>query len=52
VQGAREMVAFAAAHGIAHEICGKVVVATLPDELPRLAELQPARHANGVPGLE
>ena len=52
VQGAREMVAFAQANGIAHEICGKVVVATLPDELPRLAELNRRGIANGVPGLD
>jgi len=52
VQGAREMVEFAQAHGIAHEVCGKVVVATLPEELPRLAELQRRGTANGTPGLE
>ena len=39
VQGAREVVEFARAHGIAHESCGKVGVATLPEELPRLDEL-------------
>ena len=52
VQGAREMVEFAQAHGIAYEICGKVVVATQPDELPRLDELHRRGTANGTPGLE
>jgi L-2-hydroxyglutarate oxidase len=52
VQGAREMVEFARRHGIAHEICGKVVVATGPDELPRLEELHRRGTANGTPGLE
>src|SRR5213592_3328202 len=52
VQGAREMVAFAQTHGIAHEICGKVVVATRPEELPRLEELQRRGIANGTPGVE
>ena len=52
VQGAREMVAFAQAHDIRHEICGKVVVATRPDELPRLEELHRRGLANGTPGLE
>ena len=52
VQGAREMVEFAQAHGIAYEICGKVVVATRPDELPRLEELHRRGSANGTPGLE
>jgi (S)-2-hydroxyglutarate dehydrogenase len=52
VQGAREMVEFARANGIAHDICGKVVVATLPEELPRLDELHRRGVANGTPGLE
>lgn len=52
VQGAREMVEFAAAHGVAYEICGKVVVATRDDELPRLEELHRRGVANGTPGLE
>ena len=52
VQGAREMVEFARAHGIAYEICGKVVVATRDDELPRLEELHRRGVANGTPGLE
>lgn len=52
VQGAREMTEFARAHGIAHEICGKVVVATGPEELPRLEELNRRGTANGVPGME
>jgi (S)-2-hydroxyglutarate dehydrogenase len=52
VQGAREMVEFAQAHGVAYEICGKVVVATRDDELPRLDELHRRGVANGTPGLE
>ena len=52
VQGAREMVEFAQTHGIAYEVCGKVVVATQPDELPRLEELYRRGSANGAPGLE
>src|SRR5262245_58424420 len=52
VQGAREMVDFAKTHGIACEICGKVVVATTPEELPRLEELHRRGTANGTPGLE
>src|SRR5262245_47170847 len=51
VQGAREMVEFAKAHDIAYEVCGKVVVATLPEELPRLEELHRRGTANGTPGL-
>jgi (S)-2-hydroxyglutarate dehydrogenase len=46
--GRRAMVAYCAEHGIAHEVCGKVVVATSPDERPRLDELQTRCDANGV----
>jgi L-2-hydroxyglutarate oxidase len=49
--GASAMVAFCREHGIAHEICGKVVVATDERELPGLDELQRRGHANGVLGL-
>jgi len=51
VAGASAMVAFCREHGIAHEICGKVVVATSERELPALEELQRRGVANGVPGL-
>jgi L-2-hydroxyglutarate oxidase len=49
VDGARRMIEFCRQHGIAHEICGKVVVAITEDELPRLAELERRGTANGVP---
>lgn len=51
VQGAVEMVNFCREHGIAHEICGKVIVATRPAELPRLRELQRRALANGLHGV-
>jgi (S)-2-hydroxyglutarate dehydrogenase len=51
VTGAEAMVAFCREHGIPHEICGKVVVATSDRELPALEELQRRGQANGVPGL-
>ncbi len=52
VEGAREMVEFAQAEGIAYAICGKVVVATRADEVPRLEELHRRGTANGTPGLQ
>src|SRR3954453_22474503 len=52
VSGARELYAFCEAHGIPHERCGKVIVATAPCELPALDELERRGRANGVPGLE
>src|SRR5215813_13179287 len=51
VSGIREMTAFARAHDIPHEICGKVVVATSDDELPRLGALEARGRANGLTGL-
>jgi (S)-2-hydroxyglutarate dehydrogenase len=51
VAGIREMTAFARAHDIPHEICGKVVVATSQDELPRLEALEARGRANGLTGL-
>jgi len=50
--GRRELVEFAAAHGIRHEICGKVVVATDEAELPVLTEILERGRQNGVEGLE
>ena len=51
VEGARELYEYCAQRGIAHERCGKVIVATDPSELGRLEELERRGHANGVPGL-
>ena len=51
VEGARRMVEFAQEHALPYELCGKVVVATKEDELPRLEELYRRGTANGVPGL-
>jgi L-2-hydroxyglutarate oxidase LhgO len=51
VTGAAAMVEFCREHGIAHEVCGKVIVATHADELPRLEELRKRGEANGLTGL-
>ena len=51
VQGLQQMVAFCREHGIAHEQCGKIVVATEGDELPRLENLWERGNANGLQGL-
>lgn len=51
VAGIRQMVAFCRAENVPHEICGKLVVATKPEELPRLDELLRRGAANGVQGL-
>jgi (S)-2-hydroxyglutarate dehydrogenase len=51
LEGARAMVAFCREHEIAHETCGKVIVATSEPELPRLEELRRRGEANGLTGL-
>jgi L-2-hydroxyglutarate oxidase len=45
------MTQFCLAEGIAHEICGKLVVAVTPEEIPRLDELLRRGIANGLQGL-
>ncbi len=39
-------------HDIPHQRCGKIVVATRDDEVPRLDELERRGHANGLKGLQ
>jgi L-2-hydroxyglutarate oxidase len=51
VRGIRQMIAFCQEFGIAHEVCGKVVVATSEDELPRLKTLYERGQQNGLQGL-
>jgi L-2-hydroxyglutarate oxidase LhgO len=49
--GAAAMIEFCRGHGIPHKVCGKVVVATSPDELPQLEDLRQRGEANGLTGL-
>jgi L-2-hydroxyglutarate oxidase len=51
VEGARELYAYCEARGIAHDRCGKVIVALDESELPALDELERRGTANGVQGL-
>ena len=51
VTGAAAMIEFCREQGIAHEVCGKVIVATQADEVPRLEELRRRGEANGLTGL-
>ncbi|WP_329120438.1 L-2-hydroxyglutarate oxidase [Streptomyces sp. NBC_01465] len=52
VSGAAEMVKFCAEYGIPHEVCGKLIVATGRDELPRLHALVQRGRENGIPVRE
>ncbi len=51
VSGIRQMTAFCRQHGIAHEICGKLVVATDAAEVARLRQLHERGRRNGLSGL-
>src|SRR5579859_1908236 len=51
VAGAAAMVEFCREHNISHKVCGKLIVATTPEELPRLEELRKRGEANGIVGL-
>jgi L-2-hydroxyglutarate oxidase len=52
VDGSKRMRRFCQDHGIRVERCGKVIVATNADELPRLDDLYSRGVANDVPGVE
>jgi (S)-2-hydroxyglutarate dehydrogenase len=51
VEGAAAMIAFCREHAIPVEICGKIIVATTAEEIPRLKSLLERGQANGIPGL-
>src|SRR5260370_16632279 len=52
VSGIQEMAAFCRENGVAHEICGKLVVAADESELPRLQDLHKRGTENGLQGLQ
>lgn len=47
-EGNAETARLAAEHGVAFERCGKLIVATAPEELPRLAALEEKARQNGL----
>jgi (S)-2-hydroxyglutarate dehydrogenase len=51
VAGAAAMVNFCREHSIPYNVCGKVIVATEQEEIPRLHELRKRGEANGLNGL-
>lgn len=51
VEGRKALVEFAREHGIAHDICGKIIVATEQEELPALERIFQNGVANGVEGI-
>ncbi|HRE79492.1 MAG TPA: L-2-hydroxyglutarate oxidase [Opitutaceae bacterium] len=51
VEGIRELTTFCRTHEIAHEICGKVVVAVDAEEVTRLRVLHERAQSNGLQGV-
>jgi L-2-hydroxyglutarate oxidase LhgO len=51
VQGRRKLYAFLDAHKVAYDRCGKLVVATEGDEVPRLEAIFAQAQTNGVEGM-
>jgi L-2-hydroxyglutarate oxidase len=52
IQGRHELVAFAKEHGIQHDVCGKVVVATDASELPNMDRIFKTGLENKIEGIE
>ena len=52
VNGIREMISFCKTHAIAHDVCGKVVVATTQEEGQALDQLASRGNKNGLHGLK
>jgi L-2-hydroxyglutarate oxidase LhgO len=50
--GRKELIEFAGSHGIRHDLCGKIIVATDPAELPALERIEQNGAQNGVEGLQ
>ena len=51
VDGIRAMISFCKTHAIAHDVCGKVVVATTDNEAQALDQLAARGNKNGLEGL-
>lgn len=52
VRGIRQLISFCQEHAIPHDVCGKLVVASREDQVPRLHDLLERGTANGLRGLE
>jgi L-2-hydroxyglutarate oxidase len=52
MKGREEIVAFAKEHGIDHDVCGKVVVATKESEIPYMEKIMETGRINGLDGLK
>ncbi len=52
VDGRRRMYAFLQSHGVPHRKCGKILVASEGEDIPRLESVAAQAEINGVEGLE
>ena len=52
VNGRKQLVSFAEDHGVDYDVCGKIVVATSEEELPRLDKIRENGLKNGLVGIE
>src|SRR4029077_2961558 len=50
-EGAAAMVEFCREHNLRHKVCGKVIVASCEEELPRLKTLYERGCVNGLTGI-
>jgi len=48
-EGNESMIRFCQEHGLAYEVCGKLIVATDDSELPQLEKLHERGKENGIP---
>ncbi|MCE3007707.1 MAG: L-2-hydroxyglutarate oxidase [Bacteroidetes bacterium] len=48
VRGRTQLIDFCAQHGVAYDICGKIIVATEEEELPRLHKIYATGQENGL----
>lgn len=52
VEGRHQLVNFCEQHDVTYEICGKVIVATDEEELPRLQKILETGQTNGIEGIK
>lgn len=52
VEGRHQLVDFCREHRVKHEICGKVIVATDPEDIPRLDGIFETGQINGIEGIQ
>ncbi len=52
VEGKKRLYRYCAEHGVPYQRCGKLIVATLPEQVDTLKEIQKKAAANGVDDLQ